>query len=94
MTLNKAQRFTLIGMAVALGLFVLLVAGLVVLEGHAVVVGQHSSISEVFWWIWAEQPWVIWLWSVLVAFITGFFAGHFLAQSSEKYDQIREKGLE
>jgi hypothetical protein len=59
------------------------------IEIMAVRQGGDSTISRVIWGLWSDQPWVIWLVSVLVAFILGFFGGHFVAQSDVIYNRIR-----
>lgn len=91
--MNRPQKITGIGCGVVTLILGLAVLAAFVTEGHAVVAGGHSTISEMFWLVWATQPWVIWLVSVVVAFIVGFLFGHFLAQSRGVYDDIRQKGL-
>lgn len=91
--MNAAQKYTARGVALgALG-FVLLIVFLLVVEGHAVVVGGHSTISELIWLIWAKQPWVVLLITHVLAAPFWFLAGHFFAAPSETYDRIRRDGL-
>ncbi len=46
-------------------------------EGKAVAQGGCSTISEIAWMVWAEQPWVVWLASVIVSNVTGFLVAVF-----------------
>lgn len=77
-------------MGIATLAFIAWVAYLLFAEGQAVIQGHNSTISEMMWVIWTNQPWAIWLPSVLIAFLLGFFSGHFFGQSSDKYDAIRK----
>lgn len=91
--MNAAQKYTARGVAIgALG-FVLLIVFLLVVEGHAVIVGGHSTISELVWLIWARQPWIVFILSHILAAPFWFLVGHFLGQSQETYDRIRREGL-
>lgn len=91
--MNAAQKYTARGIALgALG-FVLLIVFLLVIEGHAVIVGGHSTISEMVWLVWAKQPWIVLLVSHILAAPFWYLAGHFTAQSQETYDRIRKDGL-
>lgn len=63
------------------------------LELTAAAAGGHSTISELVWIVWARQPWVLFITSHLVAAAVWFLAGHFTAQASSFYDQVRAGGL-
>lgn len=91
--MNAQQKWTVRGIAGGIALFVALVVYLLVVEGHAVAVGGHSTISELVWLVWADQPWVVLLLSHLLAAPFWFLCGHFFAQSSDVYDRIRKDGL-
>jgi hypothetical protein len=91
--MNRQQRATVTGLAVAAVLVGVVMLVLLAVEGHAVVVHGHSTISELIWVVWGTQPWVILLGSHMVAAPVWFLAGHFFAQSREVYARIREKGL-
>lgn len=52
---------------------------------------RHATFSELAWYVWARQPWVVWLVSVVVTFVVGFLSGHFWAQSSSIYEAERRK---
>jgi phosphotransferase system glucose/maltose/N-acetylglucosamine-specific IIC component len=93
MTLNKPQKVTAAGCALVLVFIAFAVVIALAVEGHAISSGGNSTISEMFWLVWAEQPWVIWLATITVSFIVGFLFGHFLAQSRDVYEDIRQKGL-
>jgi hypothetical protein len=82
--IRTSKRIALAGI-----LFVAWVVYLLVAEFFGVKQGGESTISEVMWLAWVAQPWVIWLVSVVLAFITGFLSGHFFGQSSAVYDAIR-----
>jgi hypothetical protein len=71
-----------------------LALALLLIELLAVRQGGHSTISELVWTQWAQQPWVIFLASHLVAMPTWFLAGHFLAQASAVYDRARGGSLQ
>lgn len=86
--------------AVALGVcaaaFIAWVVWLLVIEGQAVAQGGHSTISELFWSVWAAQPWVILLlnnvaWAIFCTAvgIVSYLGGHFTAQSKETYELER-----
>lgn len=91
--MNKQQITTLKLLGIAGLGSVLLVAYLLFVEGHAVVVGGHSTISELIWLAWATQPGAIFLLSHLISAPIWFLGGHFFWQASDKYDQIRKGGL-
>jgi hypothetical protein len=87
------QRKTLLRLAVACFLAAACVGWLLFTEGAAVVQGGHSTISELVWLAWAQQPWVFLLVGVTVTAVVFFLAGHFFAQTSSFYEGIRRKGL-
>ena len=88
--MTAGQRKTAIGISFCAAAILGGLLGAVAVEFMAVGRGDSSTISELAWILWAQQPWVIWLVSVLVAFTLGFFSGHFLSQSKRVYDEIRE----
>jgi hypothetical protein len=63
--------------------------GALYLELTAAASGGHSTISELFWLVWARQPWVLLIVSHLVAMPTWFLLGHFTAQASSFMDAVR-----
>lgn len=52
-----------------------------------------DTISELIWSVWANQPWVIFLASHLVAMPSWFLAGHWLASPKGEYDRMRLKSM-
>jgi hypothetical protein len=87
------QRKTLLRLAIACFLAAACVGWLLFTEGAAVVQGGHSTISELVWLAWAQQPWVFLLVGVTVTAVVFFLAGHFFAQTSGFYERIRRNGL-
>jgi hypothetical protein len=67
----------------------LMILALLVIEGLAVVQGGNSTISELIWMAWANQPGPCAAVVVLLAAAVFFLLGHFWWQSSDKYDQLR-----
>jgi uncharacterized membrane protein len=63
---------------------------LLILELFGVAQGADASISRLIWGVVATQGWIVWLVSVLMSFVAGFFGGHFVSQSQRVYDEIRE----
>lgn len=51
--------------------------------------GGNSTISELLWAVWARQPWIVFISSHVLAAPFWFLCGHFFAQSSDVYAQIR-----
>ncbi len=51
---------------------------------------KNATFSQVLTKIWAAQPWVILLPSVVCAFILGFFFGHWFGVPGEYLTQIRD----
>lgn len=56
---------------------------------EAVTLNSGATFSEVLTWIWAMQPWVIFLPAVVLAYLTGFFHGHWFGVPSRHLDAIR-----
>jgi hypothetical protein len=90
MTTGQKRTAKLVGIVV--GIIFLALLSLLVIEGLGIASGDEASISEVVWIVWAHQPWVVWLVSVMGAFLSGFLFGHFFAQSKSVYDEIRKGG--
>jgi hypothetical protein len=63
---------------------------LLYVEAEAVVQGGKSTISELIWRAFAEQPGPILGFTVLLSGLVFFLLGHFVWQSSDKYDEIRK----
>lgn len=91
--MNSAQKYTARGIAIGAALFAAAVVFLLAIEGHAVIVGGHSTISELIWLAWAKQPGAIFIISHVLAAPFWFLCGHLLWQSSDVYDRIRRDGL-
>jgi hypothetical protein len=87
------QRKTLLRLAVACFLAAACVGWLLYTEGAAVAQGGHSTISELVWLAWAQQPWVFLLAGLVVTAVVFFLLGHFTAQTASFYEGIRRKGL-
>jgi hypothetical protein len=86
---NPAQARTARGCAIAaVGAFLIGVF-LLYVELTGASAGQHATISELFWIMWARQPWVIFLVSLLVSNPISYLFGHFTAQAGDKYDRVR-----
>lgn len=66
-----------------------LLVGLLFIEIAAVDQGDHSTISELMWNLWATQPWIVLVVSHLIVAPASFLCGHFFAQSRGVYDRIR-----
>jgi len=90
---NAAQKYTARGIAVGAALFAAVVVFLLVVEGHAVIVGGHSTISELLWLAWAKQPGAIFIVSHALAAPFWYLLGHLFWQSQDTYDRIRRDGL-
>lgn len=87
--MNSQQKRTAKGLAlIAAGGFLLLLAALFV-ELVAIGSGGNATISDAFWRLWDEQPWVVLLVSHLLLGPCWFLAGHFFAQSKVVYEAIR-----
>lgn len=91
--MNAAQRYTVRGLLIASIAFAFLVGALLYVEGHAVAVGGHSTISELVWLAWANQPGAVFIVSHMLAAPFWYLAGHFFWQSKGTYEQIRKDGL-
>lgn len=91
--MNAQQKWTVRGIAVGAALFAAFVVFLLVVEGHAVVTGGHSTISELVWLAWANQPGAILIVSHMLAAPFWYLCGHLFWQSSSVYDRIRKDGL-
>lgn len=91
--MNTAQKYTARGIAIGAALFAAIVVFLLVVEGHAVIAGGHSTISELMWLAWAKQPGAIFIISHVLAAPFWFLMGHFFWQSSDVYERIRKDGL-
>jgi hypothetical protein len=89
---NAEQKKTVIKLAIWCGLLFLLLVGLLWIEISAIQQGGDSTISRMIWGLWADQPWVIFLVSHILAAPTWFLLGHFTAQSDEVYKRIRSGG--
>jgi hypothetical protein len=83
--MNPQQLLTVKRMALGGVLFFFWLLYLLWVEIKAVQQGGGSTISEMTWRLWADQPWVIWIISVVFAFVLGFLMGHFVGQSRELY---------
>lgn len=87
--MNPAQRRTVRGLAlIAVGGAVLL-CGALFIEVMALDSGGNATISEAFWRLWAQQPWVVLLASHALVAPAAFLAGHFFAQSKIVYEAVR-----
>lgn len=91
--MNMQQRTTVKALFLAVLILFLVGVLLLVAEGHAVAAGGHSTISEILQYVWAKQPWTIFLASHLVAAPVWFLLGHFLAQNQDVYERMRKDGL-
>lgn len=91
--MNTAQARTARGCALAAIAAFLIGVWLLYVELTGASAGAHATISELFWIVWARQPWVIYLVSLLVSNPISYLLGHFTAQASDKYDRVRRDGL-
>jgi hypothetical protein len=82
--IRTAKRLALLGAAV-----LALLGYALVIELQGVAQGGQSTISELVWLLWANQPWVVWLVSVVAAGVVMFLAGHFVSQAADTYRQMR-----
>lgn len=90
--MNEFQILTIKRLAIATIVEFLWLVYLLIIELQAVHQGHSSTISEIFWFVWAEQPWVFLLVIVVILIPACFLAGHFFGQSSGFYDLIRKTG--
>ncbi len=67
----------------------LMLVGLLWIELNAVSQGGNSTISELMWKLWAEQPWVVFIVSHVIAAPFWFLQGHFWGQRSGTYVDAR-----
>lgn len=91
--MNSAQKYTARGIAIGAAMFAAAAVFLLVVEGHAVAVGGHSTISELVWQAWANQPGAILIVSHMLAAPFWYLLGHLFWQSRDTYDRIRKDGL-
>lgn len=87
--MNAQQKRTARGLAVLAAGGVLLLVGALALELLAVRDGGGSTISEAFWRLWAEQPWVLFVVTHTLAAPGWWLVGHFTGQSRVVYDALR-----
>jgi hypothetical protein len=75
---------------VALGLLLLLwTGGCLYVEVQRL--GAGVPFTAAWRLLWAEEPWVVFLGSHLVAAVVWFLAGHFFGASQETYDDLRRR---
>ena len=87
--MNAAQRRTVRGLALIASGGAILLLGALFIEVMAINSGGNATISEAFWRLWAQQPWVVLVASHLVVGPACFLAGHFFAQSGVVYAALR-----
>jgi hypothetical protein len=86
--MNLQQALTVKRMAIGAVLFFLWLLYILWVEIKAVQQGGNSTISEIIWRLWADQPWVLLLVLLIFSFVGGFFLGHFVGQSRELYKAL------
>ena len=86
---NAQQKATAKGLALLVLVLFLVGLGALAIELRAVVAGGNSTISEAMWRVWADQPWIFFLITHVVAAVGWWLTGHFTGQSKAQYDALR-----
>lgn len=85
----SGRRKTLRGLGLV-GALLLLAGGLALtVEFQALGRDDSSTISEIVWTAWANQPWAFVIVLIPLTFASGMLAGHFLAAPKVIYDAER-----
>jgi hypothetical protein len=92
MRFTRGQKKTLAVWGLYLALQLAGALGLLTWEFYAMTLDDQATLSEVFWILWAAQPWAIFLATISAVGIVAFLFGHFTAQKAETYDAIRRNG--